>query len=251
MKNRRNFLSLIGLVVLLFISFFIYRERARGIEGPEILLDCFKSSRANIEESTLSGWTPLDTVFTEEDLNQKIEMVLAGLQIDKSNVKKALETGGGHNKAMFSANKNNFNYTMTLETMKNDDGATESYCIFRASSADSFEDIIEAKYFIEEILSNADLSMKLDVMITGSYKGKMSQKHINATITKLLNNLNASKVESIERDELVSVSAYCPEIDEYIISNSKKINVQLALRYSSYNDRTYIWLGSPIIPFEY
>lgn len=226
-------------------------KQAQDIKGQEILLDCFKASRASIEESVLSGWISLDTMFTEEDLSQKIDLLMDDLDIDKSKTNKTIETGGNSNKGMLIADKELCSYTMILESMKNDDGSIESYCMFRSSFAGNFENIIKEKQFIEKILEELSLPVKLDVMITGSYKGKMTQNQTNTIISKLLRNLRASKIESIERDDMISISAYSAEIGEYIISNGKKINVQIALRYSNYNNRTYIWLGSPIIPFEY
>ncbi|HNU80805.1 MAG TPA: YwmB family TATA-box binding protein [Bacillota bacterium] len=35
------------------------------------------------------------------------------------------------------------------------------------------------------------------------------------------------------------------------MSDEAKVNVQLAMRYSSYDDRTYIWIGTPLIPMGY
>ena len=251
MENRKKLVLCLGFTLLSFISFYIYKEQSHYTKGQEILLDCFKSSRASLEESVLSGWISLDIAFTEEDLSEKIDLLMDGLSIDKSKAKKTIETGGDSNKGMLTADKESSSYTMILESMKNDDGSIESYCMFRSSSANNFEGIIKEKQLIEKVLKEISLPVKLDVMITGSYKGKMSQNQTNATISKLLRNLRASKVESIERDDIISISAYSVEIGEHIISNGMKINVQIALRYSNYNNRTYIWLGSPIIPFEY
>jgi len=33
--------------------------------------------------------------------------------------------------------------------------------------------------------------------------------------------------------------------------NGKKVNMNLAIRYNSYEDRTYIWLATPVITVEY
>lgn len=251
MKSKKKLIFCAGFVLLSFLSFFVWKNQMQNIKKQEILIECFKASRANLEESVLSGWVSLDIVFTEEDLNKKIDYIVEGLNIDKSKLKKTIETGDGSQKGMFTVSKESGNYTMILESMKNDDSNIESYCMFQSSSIGNFENMMKEKKLIEKLLKEIDLPVKLDAMITGSYKGKLTQKQINTIISKLLKNIDAVKVESLERNDMISVSAYSTEIEEYITSNGRKVNVQLALRYSNYNDRTYIWLGTPIIPFEY
>lgn len=250
MKNRKKFIFYAGFALLLFLSYFAWKNQMHGVKEQEVLIECFKASRADIEESVLSGWVSLDMVLTEEDLNKKIDYVINGLNIDKSKVKKNIETGGDSNKGMFTVGKESGNYTMILESMKNDD-SIESYCMFQYSFISNFENMMKEKKLIEKLLKEIDLPVKLDAMITGSYKGRLTQKQINTIISKLLKSIDAVKIESIERDDMTSVSAYSDEIGEFITSNGRKINIQFALRYSNYNNKTYIWLGCPIIPFEY
>lgn len=251
MKSRKKLILYAGFVLLSFLSYFIWKNQAHNIKEQEVLIECFKASRANLEESVLSGWVSLDMVFTEEDLIKKIDYIADGLNIDKSKAKKTIETSDSSNKGMLTAAKEYGNYTMILESMKNDDGDIESYCMFQSSSIGNFENMMKEKQLIEKLLNEVSMPVKLDAMITGSYKGKLTKKQINTIISKLLKNIDAVKVESLERDDMISVSAYSTEIEEHITSNGRKINVQFALRYSTYNDRTYIWLGSPFIPFEY
>ena len=50
----------------------------------------------------------------------------------------------------------------------------------------------------------------------------------------------------------ISASAVIPPLlDENIISGGKPVNVQVAMRYNSYKDKTYLWIGVPVISIEY
>lgn len=248
---RKKLIFCMGFALLSLILFFIWKEQTEVAKEQEILLNCFNASRADFEESVLSGWTSIDVMFNEEELNNKIDFIINGLSLDKSKTNKTIEIGENFNKGMLTGLKESGSYTMILESMLNNDGGLESYCMFRTSFVGDIKNMMKEKQLIENLLKEIGLPVKLDAMITGSYKGKMSQKQINATVSKLLKVLGAIKIESIERDDFVSISAYCVDIGEYITAKGKKVNVQIALRYSSYDNRTYIWLGSPIIPFEY
>lgn len=59
------------------------------------------------------------------------------------------------------------------------------------------------------------------------------------------------KVEGMEDENIISVSAYSSKLKEYIKLGSEKINLNVAIRYSSFDDKTYIWVATPIIAIEY
>lgn len=249
MKSRKELICT-GFAIVSLISFFLLSQ-IHSNDDKEILLDCFKATRANIEESVISGWVSLDTIFTEEDLCKKIDFVIEGLGIDKSKVKKTIEIDCNFQKGMLTSSKDSGNYTLILESMQNDDGTMESYCMFQSSFIKNYKDMVKEKEIAEKVFKKINMPIKLDSMITGSYNGKMTKKQTDSIISKVLKNLGASTVESIKNDDFISVSAYSTKIDEFIISNGKKVNVQIALRYSSYDDKTYIWISSPFMPFEY
>ncbi|OZV13462.1 hypothetical protein CIW83_04260 [Tissierella sp. P1] len=50
---------------------------------------------------------------------------------------------------------------------------------------------------------------------------------------------------------LVSYTAYTPLIESSIFSGEKKVNLNLAIRYNENEDKTYIWIGTPIITTGY
>jgi len=62
---------------------------------------------------------------------------------------------------------------------------------------------------------------------------------------------NAKKVEGITEENLISISAYSPRVKSSILVNEKRVNINLAMRYNSYEDKTYIWLATPVITTEY
>ena len=58
-------------------------------------------------------------------------------------------------------------------------------------------------------------------------------------------------VEKYEEDGIVSYSIFSPLIDEYIYTGNRKMNLNIALRYSELENKTYILIGTPIITIGY
>jgi hypothetical protein len=103
-----------------------------------------------------------------------------------------------------------------------------------------------AKAFVEN-----NLKPCLNSCITGSLEGKVASKKLNTIFTKAFNQIGAVKVDAVKDYNLISVSAYCPSIKDYIRIKEARVNINLAIRYNSYEKKTYIWLATPIITKEY
>ena len=101
------------------------------------------------------------------------------------------------------------------------------------------------------VLDKYKIEPELNICITGYFEGRMDYKNLNKVSKKILKSADAKKVNGIAENNLISVSAFAPGIDNSILVNGKKVNMNLAIRYNSYEDRTYIWLATPVITVEY
>ena len=251
MKTRKN--SIIALnIILILVCGFICKDASYASKNEELILSCFELSKADIEEGSLSGWTVMDETFMDKQgLNSKLDALIPGLGFDESNIKKEIQTAADMSKAALYANKDSGTYHIIVESMRNDDGEEKSYCSFRAIYNGTYADIIQDKYFVEKVFLEAGMPIKLDMLITGSYEEKIAKEQVEVLVKKLLNHIKAYEVESMKDEETISVAAYSSQVGGYIYSRGRKVNVQLAMRYSQYRDKTYLLIGSPVIPFEY
>ncbi|HOM02821.1 MAG TPA: YwmB family TATA-box binding protein [Acetivibrio sp.] len=95
------------------------------------------------------------------------------------------------------------------------------------------------------------IESELNICMTGYFEGRMDYKDLNKISKKILKSAGAKKVNGIAENNLISVSAFAPGIDNSILVNGEKVNMNIAIRYNSYEDRTYIWLATPVITVEY
>jgi hypothetical protein len=92
---------------------------------------------------------------------------------------------------------------------------------------------------------------KVNSCITGCFDGNLAHDDLNKISKHVLKDAQAKKVNGISDNNLISVSAYSPYIDDVMEIGGEKINMNLAIRYNSYEEKTYIWLASPVITTEY
>lgn len=92
---------------------------------------------------------------------------------------------------------------------------------------------------------------EVNLSIAGSMEGRLSEAEIEELCGKVLDSIHADIIEGIRNNELVSITAFSPSIRSAVMVNGKRVNVNMAARYNSYEGRTYIWLATPVIVTEY
>ncbi len=102
---------------------------------------------------------------------------------------------------------------------------------------------------IRGILNNYG-NTKLTINLAGYYDGLLENKELKEKINRAFEKVGAAKVEGIE-EGLISITGYTPKIEETIKYCGKTVNINMAARFNSYEDKTYIWIGTPLIVLEY
>lgn len=87
--------------------------------------------------------------------------------------------------------------------------------------------------------------------ITGTSKGKLDRINLEKDIERHLKQYKGEIVEEYEDSELISLTAFTPYINKSIFSDKKKVNLNLAIRYNEYENKTYFWIATPIITTGY
>ncbi|QDX91622.1 hypothetical protein EEL32_13570 [Brevibacillus laterosporus] len=87
--------------------------------------------------------------------------------------------------------------------------------------------------------------------IRGIYNDTLSDGWQEARINKVFTLLQAQEVERLQDESVTSISGYTTQWKPYIITNDRKMNVQIATHVDSLNQLTRITLGTPIITAEY
>lgn len=92
---------------------------------------------------------------------------------------------------------------------------------------------------------------QISVYLTGQLPGKRTAEEMGQIARRSLRGLGATEVEGIEGEELISLTAYTPLLKEDIFTDGQRFNLNLAVRYDDYHDKTVLWAGFPVIHGTY
>jgi len=209
----------------------------------------FKDSIANIEEINISSNVALENqIITIDIIRQICDDISDRLNVLESSDEEYVEEG----------------FSQVIRNGKIDDGLSINLLI-QSSEYDDFKEssiiinLIGTSdiYYFEEIYDKIDLILSdygkpnTTMTITGYYEGLKDTKEISEIINNLFVSIGAKKVEGINNEDLVSLTGYTENIKNHITVGGKKVNINIAGRYNSYEDKTYIYMGTPLIITEY
>ncbi|HHW32072.1 MAG TPA: YwmB family TATA-box binding protein [Clostridiaceae bacterium] len=141
--------------------------------------------------------------------------------------------------------------TVSINLEKTQDNPVERHISISIVNNGEHLNIEEITKTVQAVLKKYEIEYKVNICITGSFEGKLSNSELAEICDSILSRANARKVEEMETSNMISISAYSPNIGYSIEAAGKKVNINLAVRYNSYENRTYIWLASPVIEIEY
>lgn len=256
------------LLFVIILSFIIPVLTLAGpkYEEKDILLSLLKDMEGEFLEGDIVINGTLTKEFMDENrlkvLGQDIKnkLGLLGEEIDPNMMDLDLEGNFYAKEEIFDIGYNQINYygyennqnPLTIILSSYDNGERgETYLYINLIKREHFFGIDDIIKKVRSIFDLFEQPLEITTCIIGSFDGKLDEKSINNKGIKALKSVKGKIVEEYKDDYLLSYTAYTPIIEKYLEIGNKKVNLNLAIRYNEYEDKTYIWIGTPIITTGY
>lgn len=254
--------------IIIFISFVSFGFSEVKIDEEELLaksLDVigaeFLEEDINFGGDILKKWIDISEMRKlGEELRNEVgikgekfdgNIFYPELKVDCYSVEE-IEEDGFNQVTIYGLNDNGYPIVIILSSYKDGDKGTEETNLFIDMVInEEYGQIQETKEKTREIFTRLNGKAEITTCITATISGKLSRKDKEGKISTVLKELNGKSVETYQDENLVSSSIYTPYIDKYIYTGNKKMNYNIAMRYNEYEDKTYVWIGTPIITIGY
>lgn len=251
MKNK---FPIIALVIIILILSYITIKQIKIYPVENTLVKTFANSGAELVswEIYFRGKIIDDEYNSVEDLEYFAEEFTRHLGITEK--KSFYNKGLPQNLIHIVDIEGNFNDSkaiISINLEKTYDKSIEKHIYVSITNNGNNFNIEETRKKVQTIFNEYGIIPKTNICIIGSFDGRLTNDELAEVCENILQSANARKVEEMKEPNILSISAYSSRIENFIQSAGKKVNVNLAIRYNSYEERTYIWLASPIIETEY
>lgn len=243
-----------AIIFLLIISLFTIKIQPAPASPEKTLEATFAASGARIVSSEIyfSGKLKSNGFKNDEAMKTLIDSIGEAFGLvyrpgDISSLESDTTSGFELN-----CSKDSFR-NVHISVVKDKPGGETDNCYVNASMVDTSEKpvLAETENKVLEVFKGRGIDPRINSCISGNFRGKLGDSELNLICGRIFESVHASKVEGIRDMGLISVSAYTPDIGRSVEVNGSRINLNLAIRYNSYEDKTYIWLATPVITTEY
>lgn len=128
----------------------------------------------------------------------------------------------------------------------------EYYIIVDILNNKVYKNIVDIYQTLNDVLNKYSNDVEIYLCIAGEYTKKLQLYKSNDILENILYNMNAKEIDRIKDDNLVSVTAYSNLLAENDLDYlDNKINLNIGIRYSENEDKTLIYMATPIIKLDY
>lgn len=251
-KNMQRTLYSIIPLGIIAVFFTLYTAANDTAAEEQTLYTALQAADAQIEKNNLYGWGKLpDDDWHKESLEDLTGSVIAQLNGNDRNVSLHYEEDTEHRSV--TGRCYNTNGAITVVTRKQLQTKTQESYLFVSieTKGNKPENSNVVRQKIKNIFQNTGSSAQISTCLVGRLNGKLEQDDLTARLNRAFQAMNAQLTGKLEQINLVSYSGFSPLIPRFLAVDGQKTNVNLAIRYSPYDNRTYITIGSPVITGEY
>lgn len=249
--KKVSFIVIAVIIAAAIIGTTYYISTQKNSETNKISIsDAFKSSGAKMVINELYFFVRVDKDFKKLDnLSAVCEDVFKSLEITGYS-KNSTSTDTLIKSDMSGNTKDGVKISAMASIVGNKTGAGDKYITIDATDTVNGSALL-LRDKIEGVFNKYGLKAVVNSCITGTYEGNLQDSQLENICRKILDDSDAKKVDSMRQDNIISVSAFSPLIGDKLSIDGKSINLSLAIRYNKIENKTYLWVATPVVNTEY
>lgn len=243
---------LIGLGLLAWLLFvnrpIIPIEWSSNENSSELLLRSFQQSGATFLSENINGWCQLNnTSYSIEKLQSIVCEAADILRLPVLAPPKLTQSAQGRSVWLSVASVDSaLTGSITIHQMDH-----RTILIIDQTFRKVYRDMSQMENEMTTYLTKYHPTPRISHCMSGVIHQKLSSLDQQKLQTTLFAQLQASETESLKQDHFISVSGYTRLLPSLVQSTLRSINVQVALRADANGQKSYLWVGTPVITMEY
>ena len=243
MKLFKSIIYICLITISLCSVAMIYGE-TRQSQWIDKFIDSFELTNSNFKFYNIKANMMIEKDIDMKELQDICLLIAQNLTDNEDEV--CLKT----EKSQVYVNYNDKNTGISIVGIKKN--AKESYIIVDILNNKVYKNIENIYTKLENELSEYSNDVDINVCIAGEYTKKLQKAKISDILQKILYNMYAEKISDIEEENFLSVNAYSKLLKENNLKYlDREINLNIGIRYSEDDDKTMIYIATPIIKIDY
>ena len=233
--------------ILMLIGIFIsYGDTDNS--GYDKFLETFNNTQADFKFYNIKANGLINYDITKNEIKDICIDIINDLGLEESDIK--LEEKWCEKEKQIYIQSNNSNKSISIIGIKKN--SNESYIIVDILDNKVYKNIVDIYTILEKSLYKYSNIVDISTCISGEFSKKLQFSKYDDIFQEILYNMSAEEIDRVESENMVSITAYSELFDEnYLEYLGNKINLNIGIRYSEDDDKTLIYIATPIIKLDY
>ncbi|SFL62557.1 YwmB family TATA-box binding protein [Pelosinus propionicus] len=223
--------------------------------SSEPLASVMRATGANLEEYSINAWVKLpEDHYSDEQLQDVVMQVADQLAMDFKNDEIIHQQRNKNRIVKAEQIRSGDRVVVMAQSVPNQKSSAkeEAYLVVNIESlTNEGTSSVLLQEKIHTIIKKIGDSPRISTCLIGWLDGKLMDGELEGMLKSAFSAIDGTVVDQLQQEQYVSATGYSSAIHEYLQVGGKKININIAIRYSQYDNRTYVIVGSPIITREY
>lgn len=254
---------IVGIMVICVISLCFSRKAdvATGVvpdNGKEPLVNAMAATGAVLEAASLNAWAELPEAGADEErMTAMLQSVMADFGLAEGSYHITRLTDQSHRQFRAEGSRDGCRLVSVIQavTLKPPLVAQTMSTVYLVLNVETESapvlDIPAWRQKLTRIITHFGGLPRITTCLVGYLDGKLMEDDWGTYIDKAFVAVNGVVANRLVYDNFASYAGYSFLIPDKLDFGGEKVNVNVAMRYSRYQNRTYITIGSPVITREY
>lgn len=246
------------MILAIFFSLFLLLWDVNPVPAAssyEPLHAAMSAAGAKAQEWSIHSWAKLpDSQVTDEQLKNLVEEAMAELGMNAAEYQLTHQHENQYQTIRAEVIRPKLHAVILVQvlTPRSQPGLSEAYFVINIEGKeDGNISIKEMQEKITGITKKNGHSAQINTCLIGWLDGKLRDGEWRDFLQNAFAVIHARNIDKLETEHFVSYTGFTPKIAERLQIGGKTINVNIAMHYNQYDQRTYVTIGSPIITREY
>ena len=233
-------------ILMLIGIFILYWDTDNS--GYDKFFETFNNTQADFKFYNIKANGLINYDITKNEIKDICIDIINDLGLEESDIK--WEEKWGEKEKQIYIQSNNSNKSISIIGIKKN--SNESYIIVDILDNKVYKNIVDIYTILEKSLYKYSNIVDISTCISGEFSKKLQFSKYDDIFQEILYNMSAEEIDRVESENMVSITAYSELFDEnYLEYLGNKINLNIGIRYSEDDDKTLIYIATPIIKLDY
>jgi hypothetical protein len=247
----KKILIMISLVSIFLLGIVVcYAESRSGIEnsGYKQMINTFENINSEFKFYNIKANAYLDKSLNKDEMKNICVDIISILGLEESQLKWVESKNNTQSQVYAQIEEKDKNISIIVANKSKN----ESYIIVDILENKVYKDIVDIYTVLESTLNSYCNKVDIYTCLAGEYKKKLQLYKYDDILKKILYNMNAKEIDRVEDENFISVTAFSKEIKtDYLEYLGNKVNLNIGIRYSENEEKTMIYIATPIIKLDY